>query len=137
MRKYLTDTEIGVMSGLLAIAAAAVLITVINEASPASGPVDLDVEMVRLVALYDGPDINIVDAEIILTASRNTAVSFEGDVRKEAVHRNSVKFLEDGVIIHHQGLLWLTEPKAVGDTVDIIMLYGDDGRAVKAVLERP
>ena len=103
--------------------------------SPASELIDFDVEMVRLVALYDGPDINIVDAEIILTASRNTAVSFEGDVRKEAVSRNSVKFLDDGVIIRYQGLLWLTEPRAVGDEVNILIRHGASQTEVVAEIE--
>ena len=107
-----------------------------------SGKPELDIDSVRIAAFRDGSGINIVDAEIIIAVTQLVPVSLEGDVKTKPL-ANGFTYGDwatrsgDGIIIRYNGLLQLIEPAAVGDTVNIIVRYGDDSRAMAVVVEGP
>ena len=109
---------------------------------PVSGTADIDVEAVRLAAFHNGTDINVVDAEIVLTVSRPVVVLLEGDIKTKALfdgfpYEEWVTRSGDGLLIYYDGPLELTGQKTAGDAVDVLIRYGDDSRAVEAAVERP
>ena len=108
---------------------AIVLAIIFFMASPVSGDADLDVEGIRLTAFHDGAGIDIVDAEILLTVSRPVVVLLEGDIKTKPLfdgqpYKKWVTPSGDGLVIHYEGLLELTETKSVGDEIEIVIRHG-------------
>ena len=108
------------------------------------GKLELYIDTVRLTAFRDGSGISVVDAEIVIAASKHVPISLAGDVKTKHLsngwlYGNWETRSGDGVIIHYNGLLQLIEPKAAGDTVNILVLYGNgnDSETARAVVEEP
>ena len=95
----------------------------------APGKVVIDVDSVWLEAFRDGSGINVVDAEIIIVASQHVPISLAGDIKTKRLsngfqYGNWETRSGDGVIIHYEGLLELTESKSVGDEIEIVIRHG-------------
>ena len=98
------------------------------------GVPSVDVKMVRLVQAVEGAETDIVRAEIIFTTDIHVAATLAGDLVEEKYLQKAgaVTYMNEGMLVHYDGLLVIDEPKAAGDSVELVIRHGDSETVVIA-----
>ena len=102
----------------------------------------VDIHALRLTAYVpDGGETDTVHAEIVLSVLYEEDVKISGGVSEmtlfDGTYTDAVTSEGDGLIIQYSGIVDLESSKGVGDTVEIIIQYGNHSRtAVSEIVGR-
>ena len=100
----------------------------------------VDIFTLRLVVFVPyGDKTDAAYAEMVMYLPHERDVTVSGDINEmtlfDYAHADTARRSGDGIIIHYEGAVELDTPKAVGDSVDIIIRYGNSSRVASTVIE--
>ena len=140
------STIVGTMMviGIAAAVGTTFYLSLIENTKSELDAITVDVNDITIRALLDGTDVNTIHLDMIITVSQHMRVSIGGDVDDTDLFDGNTPYDDDetpesevvgqgnGVRITYSGFIGLTDPKAVGDNITILIDYGENTRTVDA-----